>query len=197
MLRIVHLSDLHLTDNDGAETNKNAWTIARRLFEAYAHPPAETIVIVTGDCIDNGTEAERQRLIDWLAYLRQFFFVLIVPGNHDYATFGNVFVPDSVEPFRKIARVDRFPYVHQVFGYPVTIMLLDSADPEDKEWFAEGVIGSLQLEALDRSLHATVKGGRIAIVCLHHHPFCRDLGMAIAKALPAKEYETRLCREKV
>ena len=185
MLRLIHRSDLHLKADERATENRNAWMLAHHIIRQYSHAPGsplgrdETIIVITGDLTDNASEAERQRLIEWLAFVKQFFKVLAVPGNHDYADKGLSFVEDSVELFRKVISAESFPTVWHARSEHITLIGLNSADPENYVWFAQGVIGHAQLSALGRLLKIADRRKRVVLVYLHHHPFCRDLGMPL------------------
>jgi len=179
-LRIIHLSDLHLTRDGRHLNNLNAFAIAHHICSRRAD--GATIVAVTGDCTDNSAREEQQHLIDWLYLMKAYFPVFCVPGNHDYALQGISFLPESVKSFSDIILgpgKGQFPFVEQISGHPVTIIGLDSADPEDTEFLAQGIVGHAQLHFLERQAKAAKDGGRLVVVLLHHHPFARGFGMPL------------------
>lgn len=176
-MRIVHLSDLHLHASQADSDNCNAFVLAHDIISRFSRADDQTIVVATGDLTDDGTEPQRANALEWLLQLKGFFRVFSCPGNHDYAWQGNVFDPSAAEPFRKLIGASQFPTVWH--NGEVTLIGLDSADPEDWEWFAEGVIGGRQLSELSSLLDIAAEHNRLPILYLHHHPFCRDLGMPL------------------
>ena len=186
MLRIPHLSDLHLTADDSAPANRNAWRLVHHIIEGYAED--ENVVLITGDLTDNGQESERRALEALLLALKAAGFkVLGCAGNHDYALGGNIFLPESIVPFNKTIGVGTYPTIWRAKSEPLTFIGLDSADPGDAEWFAQGIVGKAQLALLSGILDETRLAGRKSLVYLHHHPFLRikaleDLGMPLVDA---------------
>ncbi|MBW2093279.1 MAG: metallophosphoesterase [Deltaproteobacteria bacterium] len=178
-MRIIHLSDLHLTTDEKHRNNQNAWRLAEHIISKYATAPGETVVVATGDLTDNALEDERRALIALLALLRMHFIVLCCPGNHDYACRGIDFTPESVPLFRKVVRMDAPPIVWQSEHEPITFIGLDSADPQDNVWVARGIIGKQQLAGLNRLLDLHKKRGRVVVVYLHHHPIVHKVGCAL------------------
>ncbi|WIB64292.1 metallophosphoesterase [Curtobacterium sp. MCBD17_040] len=85
-LRVLHLSDTHLT-GDGSLHNgvvDTAATLAAVLARV-ADVPGVGLVVVSGDCSDDGTPASYQALLDRVgAWARAHgSAVVAVPGNHD------------------------------------------------------------------------------------------------------------------
>jgi len=179
MKRIIHLSDLHFQDNWALE-NHNAWMIAHHIAETYVDDGVPTMSVVTGDCMDSPIEEYRQNFWTWLQFLRRFIEVHVLPGNHDYSLVGNVFDKSAVRPFLSIAGAIEYPHV--VMLNSTALVLLDSADPEDTEWFADGIIGERQLGELDAILTQTKRDGQKVIVALHHHPYLTKAGQMLVDA---------------
>jgi 3',5'-cyclic AMP phosphodiesterase CpdA len=196
MMRIAHISDLHLLSPLGAEWQRvffnkrmTGYTnvllgrgrVYRReylvaVLEAAAH--AADHVVVTGDITNLSLEseyAEARRLLDSVARDAE---ITVVPGNHD------VYLPEIVrerrftrafEPFLKSdlpelgvdVPAGRFPCV-KLRG-PAAFIGLSSAVPRPP-FVSAGHLGRVQLEALQRILeHREVKR-RMPIILLHHDP---------------------------
>jgi len=175
-MRIIHLSDLHLTADDKHQNNQNAWRACDHIIRQYAIAKGETVIVATGDLTDNALEDERRALIALLAVLRMHFTVLCCPGNHDYALAGNVLDREAVGLFRSVIGSPGFPTVWHSRNEPITFVGLDSADPEDEVWFARGIIGKQQLAGLKRLLTVAKKRHRSVVVYLHHHPIVHKVG---------------------
>lgn len=188
MVRVIHLSDLHLHKSNGESDNRSAKALTEYLRAKFkGSPKSKTYIVMTGDLVDDSTAKQYRRLeTDVLAPLSERFTILAAPGNHDYAYAGNLFASAALKRFRE--RVG--PYVKGTV-YPcvtvnkkegVVFIGLDSADRYDKKWFAEGVVGEKQRTALDAHLDDPVHKGYFKIVYLHHHPFLRSLFVALREA---------------
>lgn len=179
MLRIIHLSDLHLHASEAHPDNRNAFALAQHVILKHGAADDETVVVATGDLTDDAKESQRSQLIAWLLTLKEHVRVLCTRGNHDDAYAGDIFVPESIEPFNRCAGVSGFPTVWHPQTSNAMLIGLDSADVKNLEWFAEGLIGHEQLVGLASLLEIAAEHGRLPIVYLHHHPFCRDVGMPL------------------
>lgn len=186
MVKVIHLSDLHIHGSMKKADNQNAETIVKYLLGKYAGAPKEnTYVVITGDCVDDAGPRQFRRLQEnILSQLSEVFTVLAVPGNHDYAYAGNFFAEDGPERFRSyvseyIGDNGTYPYKRVNEDERVLLLGLDSADKYDKKWFAEGVVGSHQRDELGGILNSEEYKEYFKIVYLHHHPFLRDYGMAL------------------
>ena len=80
---IAQISDTHITHSGGRVDRE--YETAVHLQRAVAHlnrlPALPDVVLITGDCVDNGNEQEYERLQDLLRPLRMPVYV--IPGNHD------------------------------------------------------------------------------------------------------------------
>ncbi len=179
MLRIIHLSDLHIHKANSKADNKNAFVLCDHLKARYGGDrAAKTYVVMTGDLVDDADRRQYRNLRDRvLKPLREDFEVLCAPGNHDYAKWGNIFQDSGPANFREYVRDIPFPHPDRVEGEGVSFIALDSADPLDKKWFAEGVIDQNQRDGLDQVL--TECEDDFKVVYLHHHPFYRDTFVAL------------------
>jgi len=180
MLRIIHLSDLHIHRDANHPDNQNAQAIMRHLIR-YKDDGIETHIVITGDSIDDGRADQLVHFMQEFNLLRMYLPVHVCPGNHDYGDMGNYPRPASIESFGKAIAVDSFPIVRfSSTGERTAFIGLDSADPLDTEWFAEGVIGKRQLSELDEHLAAAQNNGQMVVLYLHHHPFYRVPGCTLA-----------------
>lgn len=188
---IIHLSDLHFTGRAGCEHFSAAMKIAQHINSH--HPGAH--VLITGDVTDDGSP---EQYADALAFVIRGLpdcKVFLVPGNHDYAKAGNFFDSRALarwnnilsEPFIPGVLLGSWmsvPYpandgtsVTGIGAYidlseiPISLIGLDTADPQDQEFFARGVFDSRHCQALDKLLVSL--SGTIRIVFFHHHPFIR------------------------
>lgn len=188
MVTIIHLSDLHIHGSDAKADNRNAKVIVKFLCEQFkARPKTKTYVVMTGDLVDDSTLKQYNRLrAGVLGPLSKHFTLLAAPGNHDYAYVGNLFNRGAPKRFRNCLG----PYVKSL-DYPavtvnnaehVLFVGLDSADACDQQWFAEGVVGRQQREALANSLEDPKYRKHFKVVYLHHHPFVREPFMALRQS---------------
>jgi 3',5'-cyclic AMP phosphodiesterase CpdA len=188
MVRIIHLSDLHIHKSSSRPDNRNAGALTKYLLDKFkGAPKSKTYVVMTGDLVDDSTTDQYKHLRDdVLAPLTERFTILAAPGNHDYAYGGNLYSSDGPRRFRTYVG----PYVKGA-SYPcvtvnnregIVFIGLDSADTHDEKWFAEGVVGGEQRAALDACLDNPAHAGYLKIVYLHHHPFLRRLFVALREA---------------
>lgn len=166
MLDIVHISDIHI--GRSRDTDEKAAVLAGHLARAF---PSGTVVVITGDLVHSGTEAEYTRLrSSVLSPLRERFTVLSCPGNHDCCDWmGFRFSEESASLYREHVDGAPFPQAHVMNGEKTVLIGLDSSDPQDRTWLARGWMGGQQVARLAELLaeHA----GKLRIVYFHHHPF--------------------------
>jgi len=188
MITVIHLSDLHIHKLNGRPDNCNAKVLVKYLCDRFEGAPKnKTYVILAGDNVDDGSSKQYSQLkANVLTPLSQRFTLLVAPGNHDYAYKGSFFIEKAPKRFRDCVR----PYVNTV-KYPavrandeekVLFIGLDSGDPFDMRYFAEGVVLKGQRDALEKCLKDPQYKGYFKVVYLHHHPFLRDLGMALRES---------------
>jgi 3',5'-cyclic AMP phosphodiesterase CpdA len=185
MIRVIHLSDLHIHKSTRKVDNRNAATLVQHVLRQFKDASkSNTYVVLTGDCVDDASGRQyRQLCTRVLDPLRNKATILAAPGNHDYAYAGNFFTKRGRKRFAEYLK----PYMGTV-TYPrvtandterVLFIGLDSADPGDERWFAEGIIGKEQRQKLQAILIDEKYKGYFKIVYLHHHPFFRDVGLAL------------------
>jgi len=186
-MNLILLSDLHL--GAGPETYERCCQVFERLHDL---DPAEHAIVIAGDVTENGHAAEYQLAASLIAPLRaKGFNVLVVPGNHDYGPFGNLYHPGAHQRFCALAGGSA-PYVLDLPD--VRIIGLDSCYRPDRAatsgWakfldlfaperrFANGVLGAGQLDALS----AWLECGKPTHVVLHHHPLFHAPGLRLVDA---------------
>ncbi len=190
MIRMIHISDLHVRSKPKREENGNAKKLAREILKRYGKDGNnKTIVIMTGDLVDDGKEEQYEQLErNVIKPLQQKFTVLAAPGNHDYAFWGNAFNKESLKHFRK--------YVRKIPKHPEscvdTIEIpnerkclfigVDSADPGDKAFFADGIVDKKQREVIKKILTANKYKDYYKVLYVHHHPFLRKWFVAFQQA---------------
>lgn len=192
MLRIAHLSDLHLPLAPGLPrqisllANKRAlgflsWHTKRKHIHkleilqallADVKTVAPDQIVITGDLTNISMAEEFTRALDWLRAAGGPESVMVVPGNHD----AQVMMPWSQslglwEPYlagdRKTSDT-LFPVVRELGS--IALIGLSSAVPSGL-LRAQGLIGPAQLAALEDRLRGLGEKGAFRVVLLHHPPF--------------------------
>jgi predicted MPP superfamily phosphohydrolase len=169
LLRIIHLSDLHLGYKDCQE---KAERIAQNIIKT--EKPSETAIVITGDIVEHG--ASKEELVAGLKLLADLrgngFTVLICPGNHDYGT-GFINSEKTAKNFRKVflPEIKEFPSL-DIIGNAAFIGLDSTSD--ELHWydrfFADGELGKSQIFRLEKIMNDPSIQDHIKVVYLHHHP---------------------------
>jgi DNA repair exonuclease SbcCD nuclease subunit len=177
-MKVIHLSDLHLGWKD-KKTNQS--TIERfdritKNLTVLFKPARKHIIVITGDLVNNANKPNLYQIaLTKINKLKNAgFHVLVIPGNHDYGTgtSGNI---KYVEKFKKTF------YNNTMIEYPkidiignILFLGLDSTAKE-LHWydffFANGELGTDQLNRLEKILNNHKYDKYKKIVYLHHHPF--------------------------
>jgi 3',5'-cyclic AMP phosphodiesterase CpdA len=184
-LRIVHITDLHLTRlsarRPGIAAGKRlmswlSWQRRRR----HVHKPQQlqTLISVlrreepqawaiTGDLCQTGLASEIGAARAWLEGLDSPDRILLVPGNHD------VFARDSVEPVRQqwaafLHADDPLSGGLAIRRYGDTVLIGMNSAVATPITRATGRVGPAQLEALAAALDR--HRGRCRVLLLHHSP---------------------------
>ncbi len=126
-------------------------------------------IVMTGDLVNFGLEAEFAAGAGWLAELGPPERVGVVPGNHE------ALVRDCAGPLARhwgpyVSGDDGragFPWVRRRDG--VALIGLSSAVPSPP-LFASGTVGRAQRAALGRILAETGRAGLCRVVLVHHPP---------------------------
>ena len=190
MIRIIHLSDLHVRTRKHRNENQNAEALTAGILSKCATGnKSKTYVILTGDLLDDGKIKQYKQLERTvLDPLRDKCTVLAAPGNHDYAEWGNFFDKGAVTRFRG--------YVCDIPPLPdpcidtctvsgernVLFVGVDSADPRDQAFFADGIVDQEQRAALEAKLTDPRYEDYFKVLYLHHHPFLRKWFVSFQQA---------------
>lgn len=152
---IAQLSDPHI-GSDGS-----APALGRAVEHLMRMPARPDVVLVTGDCTDNGSPDEYARLRELLRPLTMPVYV--IPGNHDdrrqlLAVFGAQ-APAALEGFVQYA----------VDGWPVRLIALDTNIPGQ----GGGALGAARLAWLEQRLAEAPD--QPSLIFMHHPPFATGL----------------------
>ena len=196
LLRIAHVSDLHVLSPTGVEWRRmlfnkritgHANLILRRgrvyrreyllavLSAAAAHADQ---VVVTGDITNLSLESEYEAARELLDEVARSAEVTVVPGNHDIylpsihreRRFPHHFAGFLQSDLPELARVvpaGHYPCV-KLRG-PAAIIALSSAVPRPP-FVSAGYVGKDQLKALDEVLRHPEVSRRTPVVLIHHPP---------------------------
>ena len=156
-LRLVHLSDSHLTGDGTLHQRVVDTTAALDAVLGAAHAvPDVRLLVGSGDLSDDGSIASYRllqgRLDEWAE--ARGASIALVPGNHDQrAGFAEVFGGDPAEPLDTVTTVDGW----RVIG-------LDTSVPQR----GYGLLRQAQLERLRAELATPAARGTVLV--LHHPP---------------------------
>jgi len=182
VLRIAHLSDLHLTaTDDGRRKEDRAQNMNANLCRLLHHAPIQEadLVVVTGDISDRGEMAAWNVL--WAAVkdasldLRR---IVVIPGNHDAACLDLRRTKPKVEALaivdaglRRGLQKRRSPYVRLFSEGTIGVFAVDSVNAGNLNVVdnAVGRIGFDQLAKLGRLL-AENSEIPCKLILLHHSP---------------------------
>jgi len=147
------------------------------------------VVVITGDMTQNGYLREYRQALAILRPLKAAGFELfIIPGNHDVAVRGHMYRKKARLRFQQmiLGELMGLPQAQQATCvmdqiYPlvrtynnVRIIGLDSVNSSN--FVATGQIGQPQLKKFAEQLMAPRADHERVVVCLHHHPFYREVG---------------------
>jgi Icc protein len=155
---MAQISDLHV--RPAGVSYKNAVDSNRMLEDAIVHlnglDPRPDLVLITGDLVDEGQEAEYAELRRLLAGLA--IPHLLMPGNHDdRARLAHAFPEHDYLP--KLG-----PKHYAIDRHPVRIVALDTTVPGDHH----GFVDDAGVAWLDETLAA--KKDAPTVVLMHHPP---------------------------
>ena len=180
-MRILHISDLHIGKEGDGDRWKKAEKLVRKIRREWGNENDKPLVLITGDIVDDGTEAEYIEARRILRPLRRAGFQLApLPGNHDYGWNG---APALEKRFTLFTRYrlgieGRVTYPDVPYAdTDVTLITLNSMHAETGFWdglLADGELGPRQREDLDElitGLREERKKSHRIVVALHHHPF--------------------------
>ena len=196
MLRIAHVSDVHVLSRFGAEWRRmlfnkriTGWAnVVLRRGRVYRREYLRVVleeaasradhVVVTGDITNMAHESEyreARRLLDEVAHRVE---VTVVPGNHDIylpAVGRERRFPHYFAPFVRgerpglAVRLPAGDYPLVKLRGPAAIVGLSSAVPRPP-FVSGGVLGREQLAALERLLALPEVASRTPVLLVHHPP---------------------------
>ena len=197
MLRIAHVSDLHVLAPAGVELrriffNKRVTGYANLVMKrgrVYRRDYLSSVltaaaahadhVVVTGDITNLSLEGEYDEACRLLEDVARSTEVTLVPGNHDiylpaihrerrFPRHFGAFFESDLPSLALDLPAGRFPCV-KLRG-PAAIIGLTSAVPRPP-FVSAGYVGRDQLAALQRILQHPEVSRRTAVVLIHHSPF--------------------------
>ncbi|MGD8235932.1 MAG: phosphodiesterase [Chromatiales bacterium] len=174
-LRILQITDMHIRSVPGKEFMASPVdteaTLQTVLDEIHANEPADSIVVATGDLVQDPLEASYQRLKLRLGSSPNCYYLL--PGNHDDAVLA-----------RKILNRDNSWCVGQHAFGDWLMLFLDTSHQHQQPG---GMLSKAELSRLERTL--AVSGQRHVMLFLHHPPvsigsrWMDEMGLGNADAL--------------
>jgi len=173
---LAQISDLHVRPT--GERYKDAVDSNRMLADAVEHlnrlDPRPDLVLITGDLVDEGLEAEYASLRMLLARLELPY--LLMPGNHDDRERLAVF-------FSEHAYLPANGPKHYVIDqFPVRIVALDTTVPGDHH----GEVDAAGLAWLEKSLEAAITASM--------HSLSRQVHVPAAGTHRGRDRPIRQCR---
>jgi 3',5'-cyclic AMP phosphodiesterase CpdA len=195
MKKIIHITDLHVGVPSCSAAIEDV--VARIVGQC---DPAEHVVVVTGDMVDNAkkTDAVAAAWGTTLAPLRNNGFVLVVtPGNHDFGG-GAAIYPEYAEAFYQIVGPKEWPDLIVVRDGGITFIGIDS-QTERMRWSfglpeedgsihsdelveSDGLVGwvsKAQRMALPGIIGKARASGDKVVVHLHHDPLSNRISMGL------------------
>ncbi len=200
MLQIIHLTDTHIKGKKGKEA-KNLNVIVKDIQKRYSNSKSKTVVLLTGDIVDDGRKHQYKIAREILSPLfhNDNFLVWATPGNHDYGWQGTFADSSKFKYFKTYlyGGYENVTYPHvkytgtrnldvrQYDGHifiGLNSMKAELGDEPTKkeesefleELLADGDLGQRQLEDLNGILNTWDNRNREkskVILHLHHHPF--------------------------
>jgi 3',5'-cyclic AMP phosphodiesterase CpdA len=187
MTLLVHLSDLHMAKDSGAQRTLFDKLVDALRREHAAAQPERVAVVITGDVFDSASDPAPALVADFLRLHARVVEALggdaptiVIPGNHDRRR-GGLFGPhretlfrtlhDAVDPRRVYVGGHRTPFLAQLVppemhGIPAHVIAYDSS------YLPHGFIGAggtIRLEDL-LQVHARLPDdGQPLLVLVHHH----------------------------
>jgi 3',5'-cyclic AMP phosphodiesterase CpdA len=192
-MRLVHLTDPHLSSLDGEKFSKlrgKRWSgylswkknrrkrylpsVLSRLTEAVRAEAADQILL-TGDLIQIGLETEIVQATEWLTELGPAEKVMLVPGNHDIYAQGSadmvhhawseyLFQGDQPGSAENVAQ---FPVERRLGKLSLIGVSTACVTPV---FMASGSLGETQLNKLSGLLKKATDEGQLVCLLIHHPP---------------------------
>lgn len=157
---VAQISDTHIS-LEGGRSRETEAALQRAVRHLVNLPARPNVVIISGDCTDNGRVEEYERFKALLQPLTMPVYV--IPGNHDDRVhLQNVFGTQGSSPL-----TDFVQYV--VDDYTVRLIALDTNVPGK----AEGILCHERLSWLETQLANAPQ--KPTLLFMHHPPFMTGL----------------------
>jgi predicted MPP superfamily phosphohydrolase len=186
MTLVVHLSDLHMTQNAGTQAALFERLITTLSSERERARDDRVAVVITGDVFDSATDSAPVLVEAFLSLHRRLLevlgkvFTVVLPGNHDRRRFGLIgpnrealflALRHAADPAQIHVAGTHTPFLAEVVspashGLPVHVVAYDSS------YLPGGLVGAggtFRLEDL-LQVHARLPNdGRPLLLLVHHH----------------------------
>ena len=194
-MRLVHLTDPHLSTLDDAKLSKlrgKRWSgylswlknrrkhylpaVLEKLVDAVRAENADQILL-TGDLVHIGLETEIAQATEWLATVGSAEKVMLVPGNHDIYAEGcadavyhawSDYLFQTVQPTGSSPVVSQFPVVRKLGKFSLIGVSTACVTPV---FMASGQLGEEQIQKLDALLRQAEAENQMVVLLIHHPPF--------------------------
>jgi 3',5'-cyclic AMP phosphodiesterase CpdA len=183
-ITLAHVSDLHLTAEDGAARSEvrllgGLRGMNRNFGRLLADPPLRRadLVVVTGDVTDRGDLAAWERFWEMAETAGLAGRLAVLPGNHDVCCLGLRRTRPRVEDWARMraglargGHESAFPWIRRL-GPDAALFAVDSTNAGNASALdnARGRLGREQLVALGRAL-ALYADVPHKFLLLHHSP---------------------------
>lgn len=183
-LRILHLTDVHVTETDDTRQLESSWDgpspVRQRLAAILEREgPRVDHILITGDVTDAGSDREYERFLEVLESSGHADKVTIIPGNHELVQ-GSVFTAADksiqLERFHywcgrylppAACESALFPVLRWIDDRTVFIGLDTTGEGRSLYTSASGTVDAEQLERLHDLLEG-IPGAVHKIIGLHH-----------------------------
>lgn len=193
-MRLVHLTDPHLSSLDGVRFSSLlgkrlsgylSWrnnrskhylpAVLERLVAAVRAENADQ-VLLTGDLVQIGLETEIRQASEWLAALDTPGKVMLVPGNHDIYAGGSAatvtrlwsdYLFQTATPAADGDVADRYPVLRRLGKIDLIGLSTACVTPV---FMASGRLGRAQLNRLEAMLQRSAADGQVVVMLIHHPP---------------------------
>ena len=194
-MRLVHLTDPHLSTLDGEKLSKlrgKRWSgylswrknrrkhylpsVLKKLVDAVRSENADQILL-TGDLVHIGLETEIAQAAEWLGTVGTADQVMLVPGNHDVYAKGSAdavyqawsdYLFQTVQPSGPIPAAGQFPVVRKLGNVSLIGVSTACVTPV---FMASGQLGGEQIQRLDALLLQAEAENQMVVLLIHHPPF--------------------------
>ncbi len=189
MSKIIHLTDLHIGNNNGGNRGKKhpCEVVFNNIVDNIIKDERvakSDIIVITGDLVESAYKEENYEMAKKAIGRfkeNKFKHVLVIPGNHDYGRgtrveekyvekFKDTFFGDTKKTYPKYDPIGNIAFI----GLD---SLAEAFDRKGKNGnygiMADGKLGEAQLDGLVKKLGEATKNKKVKhiVVYLHHHPF--------------------------